>query len=153
MYSLQAKNVNILVFDTEVYSNTGGQASKATPAGCYSEVRCIRQEGKEKGSRSDGYVLRLCIRSTGSYGSRQEPADEGYQRSRSIRRTIHHNRLRSMHQPRHKGRYEQVTVCNERPVDAGYWHLYRSILTLRKKARIHSYSTQRNQRLISDSSS
>jgi pyruvate-ferredoxin/flavodoxin oxidoreductase len=27
------KNVNILVLDTEVYSNTGGQASKATPLG------------------------------------------------------------------------------------------------------------------------
>ncbi len=25
------RNVNILVLDTEVYSNTGGQASKATP--------------------------------------------------------------------------------------------------------------------------
>ncbi len=28
-------NINILVFDTEVYSNTGGQASKATPKGAY----------------------------------------------------------------------------------------------------------------------
>ena len=27
------KNINILVLDTEVYSNTGGQASKATPTG------------------------------------------------------------------------------------------------------------------------
>ena len=27
------EDVNILVFDTEVYSNTGGQASKATPTG------------------------------------------------------------------------------------------------------------------------
>ena len=27
------KNVNVLVLDTEVYSNTGGQASKATPLG------------------------------------------------------------------------------------------------------------------------
>lgn len=27
------RNINVLVFDTEVYSNTGGQASKATPAG------------------------------------------------------------------------------------------------------------------------
>ena len=26
------ENVNVLVFDTEVYSNTGGQSSKATPA-------------------------------------------------------------------------------------------------------------------------
>ena len=29
----QGRNVNILVLDTEVYSNTGGQASKATPLG------------------------------------------------------------------------------------------------------------------------
>jgi len=29
----QGRNVNILVLDTEVYSNTGGQASKATPIG------------------------------------------------------------------------------------------------------------------------
>ena len=29
----QGKNVNVLVLDTEVYSNTGGQASKATPLG------------------------------------------------------------------------------------------------------------------------
>ena len=27
------ENINILIFDTEVYSNTGGQASKATPTG------------------------------------------------------------------------------------------------------------------------
>jgi pyruvate-ferredoxin/flavodoxin oxidoreductase len=29
----QGKNVNVLVLDTEVYSNTGGQSSKATPLG------------------------------------------------------------------------------------------------------------------------
>ena len=27
------RNVNVLVLDTEVYSNTGGQASKSTPMG------------------------------------------------------------------------------------------------------------------------
>jgi pyruvate-ferredoxin/flavodoxin oxidoreductase len=27
------RDVNVLVLDTEVYSNTGGQASKATPIG------------------------------------------------------------------------------------------------------------------------
>ena len=31
------KNVNILVFDTEVYSNTGGQASKSTPKGAVAQ--------------------------------------------------------------------------------------------------------------------
>ena len=33
------RNVNILVLDTEVYSNTGGQASKATPRGGDRQVR------------------------------------------------------------------------------------------------------------------
>ena len=30
---LPGRNVNVLVLDTEVYSNTGGQMSKATPRG------------------------------------------------------------------------------------------------------------------------
>ena len=33
----QGRNVNILVVDTEVYSNTGGQASKATPIGAVAQ--------------------------------------------------------------------------------------------------------------------
>ena len=57
---------------------------KGYTGSCYSDVCCIRQEGKEKGSRSYSYGLRLCIRSTGSYGSRQKPAPQGYERSRSI---------------------------------------------------------------------
>ncbi|MDE7433702.1 MAG: hypothetical protein K2M43_00935 [Mycoplasmoidaceae bacterium] len=32
------ENVNILVLDTEVYSNTGGQASKATPLGSITKL-------------------------------------------------------------------------------------------------------------------
>ena len=31
------KNVNLLVMDTEVYSNTGGQMSKATPLGAFAK--------------------------------------------------------------------------------------------------------------------
>ena len=31
------EDVNILVLDTEVYSNTGGQASKATPLGAIAQ--------------------------------------------------------------------------------------------------------------------
>ncbi len=31
------ENVNVMVFDTEVYSNTGGQSSKATPAGAVAQ--------------------------------------------------------------------------------------------------------------------
>ena len=33
----RSDNINILVLDTEVYSNTGGQSSKASPKGIYFE--------------------------------------------------------------------------------------------------------------------
>ena len=43
------ENVNVLVVDTEVYSNTGGQCSKATPAGRRGAVRRQRQEDRQEG--------------------------------------------------------------------------------------------------------
>ena len=39
------EDINILVFDTEVYSNTGGQASKATPQGAVAQ---FASQGNEK---------------------------------------------------------------------------------------------------------
>ncbi len=42
------KNVNVLVLDTEVYSNTGGQASKATPTGA---VAKFAADGKPIGKK------------------------------------------------------------------------------------------------------
>ena len=47
-------NVNVLVLDTEVYSNTGGQQSKATPTARRREVRVGRKSRREEGSRPDG---------------------------------------------------------------------------------------------------
>jgi pyruvate-ferredoxin/flavodoxin oxidoreductase len=41
-------DVNILVFDTEVYSNTGGQASKATPAGSVAQFAASGKSTKKK---------------------------------------------------------------------------------------------------------
>jgi len=42
------QNVNILVFDTEVYSNTGGQASKATPTGAVAQFAAAGKATKKK---------------------------------------------------------------------------------------------------------
>lgn len=42
------ENVNILVFDTEVYSNTGGQASKSTPTGAVAEFAATGKVTKKK---------------------------------------------------------------------------------------------------------
>jgi pyruvate-ferredoxin/flavodoxin oxidoreductase len=45
------KNVNVLVLDTEVYSNTGGQASKATPTG---SVAKFAASGKKTAKKNIG---------------------------------------------------------------------------------------------------
>ena len=54
------ENVNILVFDTEVYSNTGGQASKATPVGSVAQFAAAGKSVKKKDlaaiAMSYGYV-------------------------------------------------------------------------------------------------
>jgi len=48
------KNVNILVLDTEVYSNTGGQASKATPIAA---VAKFANAGKQMGKKNMGFMM------------------------------------------------------------------------------------------------
>jgi len=47
------RNVNILVLDTEVYSNTGGQASKATPRGAVAKFAAA---GKAIGKKDLGMI-------------------------------------------------------------------------------------------------
>ncbi len=42
------KNVNVMVFDTEVYSNTGGQSSKSTPTGAVAKFAASGKEVKKK---------------------------------------------------------------------------------------------------------
>src|SRR6266542_2343033 len=47
------QNVNVLVLDTEVYSNTGGQASKATPRGAIAKFAA---RGKQTGKKDLGML-------------------------------------------------------------------------------------------------
>ncbi len=42
------ENVNVLVYDTEVYSNTGGQASKSTPVGAVAKFAAAGKNVKKK---------------------------------------------------------------------------------------------------------
>jgi pyruvate-ferredoxin/flavodoxin oxidoreductase len=49
------RNVNILVLDTEVYSNTGGQASKSTPRGAVAKFAAA---GKATGKKDLGAIAR-----------------------------------------------------------------------------------------------
>ena len=54
------ENVNVMVFDTEVYSNTGGQSSKATPAAAIAKFAASGKKTKKKDlgmmAMSYGYV-------------------------------------------------------------------------------------------------
>ena len=54
------KDINILVFDTEVYSNTGGQSSKSTPTGAIAKFAAAGKEVKKKDlaaiAMSYGYI-------------------------------------------------------------------------------------------------
>ena len=54
------KDINIMVFDTEVYSNTGGQSSKSTPTGAVAQFAAGGKDTKKKDmasiAMSYGYV-------------------------------------------------------------------------------------------------
>lgn len=61
------ENVNVFVFDTEVYSNTGGQASKATPTGAVAQFAYAGKRRKKKDlglmamSYGNVYVAQVCM--------------------------------------------------------------------------------------------
>lgn len=67
MLSASGRNINILVMDTECYSNTGGQMSKATPLGA---VVKYAPDGKRTSKKELGrmamtygnvYVASICL--------------------------------------------------------------------------------------------
>jgi pyruvate-ferredoxin/flavodoxin oxidoreductase len=117
------KNINILVLDTEVYSNTGGQASKATPIGA---VAKFANSGKQLGKKnlgfmcmSYGYVYVASI----SMGANRAHAQKALQEAVAwngpsivfcYSSCINHGM---------NMRYSQVEA--KKAVDAGYWPLYR----------------------------
>ena len=61
----QNQDVNILVLDTEVYSNTGGQSSKSTPTGSIAKFAAAGKRTKKKDlgmmAMSYGYVYVACV--------------------------------------------------------------------------------------------
>jgi len=67
----QNQDVNILVLDTEVYSNTGGQASKATPTGSVAKFASAGKRTKKKDlgmmAMSYGYVYVAHVAMSANY--------------------------------------------------------------------------------------
>ena len=62
------KDINVMVFDTEVYSNTGGQSSKATPTGAVAQFAAGGKDDEEERSGFHRNELWLCIRCSDLHG-------------------------------------------------------------------------------------
>ncbi len=94
------RNVNILVLDTEVYSNTGGQMSKSTPRGAVAKFAAGGKPTAKKDlammamSYGNVYVARIAM------GAQRHADREGLPRSRGLRRAVAHHRLQPLHRAR-----------------------------------------------------
>ncbi|MBS1326611.1 MAG: pyruvate:ferredoxin (flavodoxin) oxidoreductase [Oscillospiraceae bacterium] len=119
------EDVNILVFDTEVYSNTGGQASKATPTGSVAQFAAAGKAVKKKDlgaiAMSYGYVYVAQI----AMGADMNHTLKAFQEAEAY----HGPSLIIAYAPciNHgiKGGMGVSQVEEKRAVEAGYWHLYR----------------------------
>jgi pyruvate-ferredoxin/flavodoxin oxidoreductase len=70
------RNINVLCMDTEVYSNTGGQMSKATPVGAIAKFAAAGKDitKKDLGAMAE---LRLCVRGPDIPGRKYRPGYQG----------------------------------------------------------------------------
>ena len=92
------EDVNILVFDTEVYSNTGGQSSKATPTGAIAQFAASGKESKEERSWHDcmtyGYVYVAQV----AMGADYNQTIKAMMEAEKLQRTFLNNCLRTLYQ-------------------------------------------------------
>ena len=119
------KDINILVLDTEVYSNTGGQASKSTPASAVAKFDAGGKQTKKKDlgmmAMSYGYVYVAQIALGANPNQaltaiREAEAYPGPSLIICYCPCIEHHMKTTM------GSSIQE---EKKAVDAGYWHLYR----------------------------
>lgn len=119
----QNEDVNVLVFDTEVYSNTGGQASKATPTGAVAKFAASGKVVKKKDlaqiAMSYGYVYVAQIAMGADYNQclkaiREAEAYKGPSIIIAYAPCINHGIKMPFNQTEQK-----------KAVMAGYWNLFR----------------------------
>ena len=99
------KNVNILVLDTEVYSNTGGQSSKATPVGAIAKFAASGKRVRKKDlglmATTYGYVYVAQI----AMGADQAQTLKAIREAEAYDGPSLDHRLRSLYQPRFEEGY------------------------------------------------
>ena len=116
-------NVNVLVLDTEVYSNTGGQASKATPLGSVAKFASLGKRTNKKDlammamNYKNVYVAKVAIGANmNQYISALTEAEkyDGPSLIIAYAPCINHGLAMS-----------ESIMEEKRAVDSGYWHLFR----------------------------
>ncbi len=128
-------DVNLFVMDTEVYSNTGGQASKATPLSAVAKFAAAGKKTNKKDlgmmamSYRDVYVAQI------SMGANMNQTLKAINEAESYRGTsliiayascVNHGIKKGM----------GVSIAEQRKaVESGYWHLYRFDPRLRAEGK------------------
>jgi pyruvate-ferredoxin/flavodoxin oxidoreductase len=129
------KNVNVMVFDTEVYSNTGGQASKSTPTGAIAQFAAAGKVVKKKDlagiAMSYGYVYVAHIAMGANQQQclnaiREAEAYDGPSLIIAYAPCINHGIKTGM---------STAQAEEKKAVEAGYWHLYRYNPTLKAEGK------------------
>ena len=129
------KNVNILVLDTEVYSNTGGQASKATPLGAIAKFAASGKRVRKKDlgliASTYGYVYVAQVAMGADQAQtlkaiREAEAYNGPSVIIAYAPCINHGLKAGMG----KSQAEEAAA-----VECGYWHLWRYNPELEKEGK------------------
>ena len=119
------EDINVLVFDTEVYSNTGGQSSKATPTG---SVAKFAASGKKTSKKDMGLMMMsygyVYVATVAMGASRQQllkalleaESFDGPSLIMAYSPCINHGIIKGM------GKTQEESKL---AVDSGYWPLYR----------------------------
>ena len=119
------QDVNVLVFDTEIYSNTGGQSSKSTPAAAMAKLAASGKKTKKKDlgrmmmSYGNVYVAQVAIGADKNQVVKamlEAEAHNGPSIIIAYSTCISHGLKKGM----------GFSIRNmDEAVKAGYWHLYR----------------------------
>lgn len=129
------EDINCLVFDTEVYSNTGGQASKSTPVGAIAKFAASGKKSRKKDlgrmmmTYGNVYVAQVGINADNTQLLKAFREAEEYKGPSLIicyAPCINHGIKEGM------GR-SMATI--KKAVAAGYWHLYRYNPTLKEEGK------------------
>jgi pyruvate-ferredoxin/flavodoxin oxidoreductase len=117
------RNVNILVLDTEVYSNTGGQMSKATPRAAVAKFAAAGKPTKKKDlglmamAYGNVYVAKVAMGANDTQTLRAFLEAEAYDGPSII--------IAYSHCIAHGINMEKGMQNQKAAVDSGYWQLYR----------------------------